>query len=367
MRGPTLFRIGLILSVLATSAQLWTIRPQVISLALFAVVMLLITQQRWWLVPLLMLVWANLHGGVMLGLAAVGAALVVRVLRNRETFASSLATLTAAAAMACLTPLGLTIWTELPEMLNRLRLYDVQEWRPPTLLEPLSLPFFIAAAAIMILTLRRWRSLDDRAAMIVGAALALLPLACKSTRNIGPFLLVGVPALSVLLAHRADSFDRPEHSRRGLSWSLACATLGICVSIVVWTWSHPRERLNWQPVPTAVAQAVAGCRGNLYNQYDNGGYLVWFVPQTPVFMDSRQDPFPPDLVLAHLDVEATGDYRQLFDRFGIGCAALPSWSPTARRLRDAGWRVTAQDRGWIVLQDSSSMAPRKSAAQLARS
>jgi hypothetical protein len=355
MRGPALMRIGVILFVLVTSAQLWTIRPQVISLALLAMLLLLIARQRWRLLPLLILAWANLHGGVMLGLAALGGALVMRIVRDRSAFASSLVTLTTSAVVVCLTPLGLAIWTDVPAMLHRLRLYDVQEWRPPSPLEPISLPFFIVAAAIVVLTVRRWRTLDGRAALIVGAATALLPLACKSARNIAPFLLAAAPALSVLVADWANAFERPERlPRRGLGWAIAGATLTICLSIVLSTWKHPPARLNWQPVPTAVARAIAECPGNLYNQYDNGGYLVWFVPEAPVFMDSRQDPFPPDLVLAHRKVETTGDYRDLFDRFGIGCAALPTWSPTARHLLDAGWRVAAQGEGWIVLEASAS-------------
>ena len=358
MRGPALLRIGLILSVLVTSAQLWTIRPQVISLALLATLLVLIARQHWRWAPLLFLAWANLHGGVMLGLAALGGALLFRGrdrFPNFRTVTAPLITLAASAAAVCVTPLGLAIWTEVPAMLSRLRLYDVMEWRPPSPLDPTNLPFFLVAAAIVVLTIRRWRVLDDRAAMMVGAAVALLPLACKSARNVAPFLLVAAPALSALVADWAGAFERPDRSaRRGLGWALAGAALVICASTVLSTWTHPPTRLNWQPVPTAVARAIAECPGNLYNQYDNGGYLVWFVPEAPVFMDSRQDPFPPDLVLAHRKVETTGDYRDLFDRFDIACAALPAWSPTAQHLRAAGWRVAAQDDGWIVLEASAS-------------
>jgi hypothetical protein len=354
MRGPVLMRTGLVLFVLVTSARLWTIRPQVISLALLATLLVLITRRRWRLVPVLMFAWANLHGGVMLGLAALGGALLVHVARDRRAFVTSLVTLVASAAAACATPLGLTIWTEVPAMLERLRLYDVQEWRPPSPWDPTSLPFFIVVLALLVLTVRRWRAVDGETATIIGAAVALLPLACKSSRNIAPFLLVAAPALSALVADKALAFERRERvARRGLSWALAGATFAICVSTVLSTWTNPPERLNWRPVPAGVARAIEECPGNLYNQYDNGGYLVWFVPEAPVFIDSRQDPFPPDLVLAHRKVETTGAYRELFDRFGINCAALPAWSPTAQQLLDDGWRATARDKGWIVLEATS--------------
>ena len=354
MRGPALLRIALILSMLVTSALTWTVRPQIISLAMLAILLMLIASRRWRVAPILLFAWANLHGGVMLGFAVLTGASIARVWRDRRTLGTALVTITTSVVAVCATPLGFGIWTEVPAMLQRLRLYDVQEWRPPSPLELASLPFFVVAAALVGLCVRRWQSLDDRAATIVGGAVALLPLACNSSRNVAPFLLVAAPALSMLAVEWAAAFERPRRAERpGLGWTIAGAATAICVSTVVRNWSAPPPRLNWHPVPRAVERAIAECRGNLYNQYDGGGFLVWFVPQAPVFMDSRQDPFPPDLVMAHLKVEMTGEYRALFERFGIACAALPTWSPTAGRLVRDGWRVAARDGGWIVLEMST--------------
>ena len=52
-----------------------------------------------------------------------------------------------------------------------------------------------------------------------------------------------------------------------------------------------------------------------------GGYLVWFLKERKVFMDSRQDLFPEDLILQQIRVESSGDYRPLFNQFGIRCAS----------------------------------------------
>ena len=73
-------------------------------------------------------------------------------------------------------------------------------------------------------------------------------------------------------------------------------------------WSLPDRALGWRPIPSTVSAAVEACPGPLYNRYDEGGFLIWAVPRVPVFVDSRQDPYPQDFIARHLETEAAGDY-----------------------------------------------------------
>ena len=55
-----------------------------------------------------------------------------------------------------------------------------------------------------------------------------------------------------------------------------------------------------RPIRRWSSQAVAAlrsCHGNVYNRYDEGGFLIWFVPEKPVYIDSWQDPYPPPFVV----------------------------------------------------------------------
>ncbi len=57
-----------------------------------------------------------------------------------------------------------------------------------------------------------------------------------------------------------------------------------------------------------------------------------------------QDPFPPALVLEHIEMEhGRSDYREVFARHNIHCAFLPTISPTAARLSAAGWTTLFSD------------------------
>jgi hypothetical protein len=73
------------------------------------------------------------------------------------------------------------------------------------------------------------------------------------------------------------------------------------------------------------------------------------VPTRKVFIDSRQDPYPPELVGEHLRVEATGDYHELFRRHSIRCAFIPANSLLAQRLSADDWQPLYKDASWVVL------------------
>jgi hypothetical protein len=120
---------------------------------------------------------------------------------------------------------------------------------------------------------------------------------------------------------------------------------------VVWAYYHQIPKLRWSPVPAGAIAALDVCPGNLYNRYDEGGELLWFAPSRKVFMDGRQDPFPPALVLEHIKIEVEGaDYRPAFARHHIQCAYLPTISRTASALTDAGWMTVYRDDRLIVLR-----------------
>jgi hypothetical protein len=100
---------------------------------------------------------------------------------------------------------------------------------------------------------------------------------------------------------------------------------------------------------SAVVAAIDACPGPLYNRYDDGGFLIWFAPGRPVFLDSRQDPYPPALIHEQIAAERTGDYRSLFARYQIGCAFEPPDSTLVKRLIADGWTASYAGRDWVVL------------------
>ena len=113
-------------------------------------------------------------------------------------------------------------------------------------------------------------------------------------------------------------------------------------------WSSEIPRLGWHPLPKqAQSQRSPRVPSACITGYDEGGYLIWFVPSRKVFLDSRQDPYPSALVHEQIRVETSGDYTALFDRYAIGCAFVAADSPIAARLTANGWQRHYKDpAGW---------------------
>ena len=169
-----------------------------------------------------------------------------------------------------------------------------------------------------------------------------------------------VPALATLSDTRFPAYAsarvRREHLR--LNAAIAGAALILATGVVAQAWGRESERLGWHPLPAQAVAAVAACPERLYNRYDEGGYLIWFTPNQKVFIDSRYDPFPPELLLGQIALEQSGDYETTFKKHGIRCAFIPSDSPLAHRLSKEGWQRTFTDATWTVLvaPDSASLA-----------
>ena len=98
------------------------------------------------------------------------------------------------------------------------------------------------------------------------------------------------------------------------------------------------------------AEAIAACPGPLYNTYESGGPIIWFVPSQPVFIDSRQDPFPIPFVQAATDRRGDRRLRGTVQPMAHQLRRAASGSPTAARLAGDGWLMRFSDPRWTVLE-----------------
>jgi hypothetical protein len=349
-RGPLADRLLVMGAGVAGSTAIWSIRPQVFTIALLPLVVTLLvrSQLRW--IPLVILLWANLHGGVLLGLIVIavwtGVAMVSTGTERRALGACLLASVLA----THVTPLGLEYWPRVVRSLGRSQTNQLVEWLPPAF-PPDQIFFWGTAAFLLYAVARSWRqlkSLDDRA--LAAASVVLLLPATRALRSIAPFLLVAAPTLTRINAlseyPRTDQHaGSPSRLWAGLSIAFALAA----AAVIGTAWRTPWGRLDWSPMSERAARAIASCPAPIYNTFAGGGPIIWFVPSQKVFVDSRQDQFPEGLVASATAVESGGDYRPLFNRYGIGCAALPPSSPTIVKLQADGWHRRFADSEWVVL------------------
>lgn len=352
MRGPTLVRLALAGLTLGVTSIAWTPRPHVFTLLLVGVTAAaLVGKRQWWLPPVFLL-WANLHGGFTLGVGLLGAFWLGGVTYGLPTVATRSVLVTACLLMTLATPLGFTFWHELPASLARLQAYDVQEWRGPALTDPSVLPFWCVLGGLVVLVYQRWWALmaDPADRILTIASLLFVPLALTSLRNTPPFLVLALPVVSrALRTSLPPTVPRLSTAQyRTHAGVLACGVV-VAVAVVAIAWTTPMSRLGWNPVSDEAASAVSECIGPIYNSYDDGGYLVWFLPDRKVFLDSRQDPYPVELIQQDMRAQFEGQYRETFEQYGIRCAFVRSGVPLDRQLQADGWQVRFRDEQWTVL------------------
>ena len=354
--GSTRARFILTALVVVAACGTWSPRPQVLSLLAVAVTMALLrTRQYAWL-PLVFLVWANLHGAVVIGVWLLVVATATSFVEHRQSSRRLLALTALSIGATLVTPLGLTFWIDIARSLVRIRSLGIQEWAPPQPTDPALVAFWLMLAALLVLAAVRGRDLFERPTArwdgrltLCACALGLVPLALTAVRNVPPFLMLAVPAVASLAPQRLILVARQPTSRPRLNFALATTAVMLAITTPTIAYSTGAAHLAWTPLPPASIAALETCRGNLYNRYDEGGYLIWFAPSHKVFLDGRQDPYSPSLIAEQVRVETTGDFEATFRRYDIRCAYTPAESVVTARLLDSGWTPLYKDTQWAVL------------------
>jgi hypothetical protein len=349
--GPARARVIWIGPAVIASSSWWQPRPHAFSLLFIATTVTLVARWRLWWLPLVFVVWANCHGGVLLGLVFLAAGLGAQVLLEPRKWRTAALVVAACAAATLVTPLGLSYWPEILKSLARIRQYPFDEWRRPSLIALPLLPFWGIAAAFsyaLVRERRRLRQLPPGEATLYACALVVLPLAVSAIRNVGPFLMMAAPAMTRLMPlGRASARDEVQRPR--LNAAVAALAAAGVVTTLGWAYTNRIPKLRWDPIPPGAVAALRQCPDNIYNRYDQGGYLLWLVPERRVYLDGRQDPYPPALILEQVQREnGSGAYPDVFERHGIRCAYLPTGSPTATQLERAGWATLYRDADWVV-------------------
>ena len=223
-----------------------------------ATVFLIARRRLWWL-PLIFVVWANFHGGVLLGFVLLGAGLGAQTLLAPGTWRQPVLVFLACLLAATATPLGLAFWSEIPKSLARISLYPLDEWRRPRVMDIRVLPFWIIAATFcygLVRNRHRLRRLPPDEATLYACALALLPMAVSAIRNVGPFVMIAAPALTSLVRLRREPDAAAQVERPLLNAAvMAIAAVSVVVTIA-WAYVNRIPKLQWAPVPPGVLVAL---------------------------------------------------------------------------------------------------------------
>ncbi len=358
------------------SAPTWGVRPQMFSLLLGSVFLVLLEASGkrpsllWWTPPL-MLLWVNLHAGYPIGLAFLALFLLGEALEaavgsaSWSQFTPRLKSLALAfslcLALVPLNPNGLRIYSYPFETLRSPAMQKfIQEWFSPNFHDPMYVPLLL-----MLLALPAGMALSPRTLRIRDLVLLLvtIPAALRSMRHIPILVLVLVPVLAKL----AEAWLRQRGSERLLERGrteptgrillinvLVLATFSAFTLVRVRQVVTLEEKTEAQHFPLAAAAFLNRERppGPILNHYNWGGYFIWkLYPQYRVFMDGRADVYGDQFMDQFAAVYyLTGDWRTPLQRWGIRTLILPPDAPLITALQSrADWKRIYADSEAVIL------------------
>jgi hypothetical protein len=363
-RGLTALGATILLAVLCVPLRmgLGTIRPQLFTYVFFLSVLLLIeraTPRRecWlWPAPVVLAVWANLHGGVLAGLGLVALWALARL--GHRFFVGGgwvgglqpALLLAVSAASLLINPYG----AALPWFLLRTATVprpEIAEWIPLAIVSFTGLVYvaLVAASCFCLAVSRRPRGPESLLILFVTAVLPAV-----SGRHFPLFAL----ALLVLAAeHVADAWDRslpplpdPALPLLGPLVQAGLAAAGLALAVLaVPRFACIRLDPGYWPFP---ARAVAVLRqsdvaGNVAVPFTWGEYAIWHLgPRVKVSIDGRRETLYSERTYQQsLDFErGTGQWDSLLKSAPTDMVLAPHATPTANLMdRAVGWRLLYTD------------------------
>jgi hypothetical protein len=357
--------VGLL--VIAVLSRGLALRPQVFTYCFIALTLLLLGRYGrgrrtalWWFPPIF-LVWANLHGGFVLGLAILGLFAGADLLASgKRSFRHWLAFMASALATA-LNPYGLRLFSYIGNELNRP--HPIGEWQPAAMetAQFAFLTMFLLLCATSVYT-RDWRRHGWQIVLAAGIGL----LALRHQRHTPVFALcAAAPLASQLTAALRRIGPRLPFalglgSRRMIGAAMVVLAL-LQLGLAGKRYHDSGLRLVYDPseYPVQAVRALhaAGTRGNVAVPLDWGEYVLWFLaPEIKVSLDGRfATVFPERVVEDNFNFFAGAPgWRRLIDAYPTQAALVPAGAPCPiRTLPD--WRLAYRDR-WAEVYVRSSEA-----------
>jgi len=334
--APLTVQSAILLAASVAIAPQMQFRPQLFSFALMSALVAMLARYTnrgkaapWLAIGLLML-WANLHGGFVVGVAALG--LFSAVVFMRDSFegrgmrrgiillgifvASTLATL--------VTPYGIGTWQAvLHAATNPHTRQVIDDWQP--LLRAFvamwhrnhtgAIPMVVALAMFLsfAFTLALAPKRDDLP--MVAIAVVMIAAAFIAMRN----LPLAVIATAVPLSSRLSSvFDATYHSRAirerplpdqsgSAEWvnQIVLGVVAIVLMVTTGLFSPVLRAGSPRPVGAIAFMQEHRLRGNILADFSWGEYVIWHMaPASKVFIDGRYDTvYPPAVIDDYLAIQ----------------------------------------------------------------
>jgi len=379
-----------ILLVSLNSILHWLIRPHLSTFLLLALWMLVLNDlyqekhQHWWLLPVIMLFWVNLHGGFVAGFLTwfiYGFGVISEKIFNKESACSGLPKefwrnyllggFTAFIA-SLLNPSGFGLWTGILSHLGNKYLADITyEFQSPNFHEISFWPFMILIGMLVVVI---GMTKKPRKFGLLFCTAVWLLMGLYSARHIPLFGIVAAPLLAGGLDEIFENIPLKnkfmtrlgvintrvreiDSQLKGVFWvvlSIVIAVVGLGLGLrfdaegqgyVFDPEEFPVEAVDWiEENPQ---------EGKMFNEFLWGGYLQYRLwPEKQVFIDSKADFYGEDFIRIYLQVvNLEEDWETVLDKYQLEWVILQKNSKAAKAIEDdLGWYLVYEDTTALILR-----------------
>jgi len=357
-RTAALLTIG----AFAVAAPALALRPQLLGMACFAILLVLVSDRRrrpagLWVIPLLMIVWANVHGSFFLAPLALGLAWLEDVAERAHGTHRTLLVALVSVVAACVTPFGPAVWAYAaglstnPEVTRR-----ITEWQPTTIRDGTGILFFLSVAAVVAWIARSGRAVSWPTLAWLGV---FASIGLYAQRGLAWWSLAAAVAVAGMLPARTDASERvsPQGLRR-LNVIVAAAIVIASIALLpAWRPVDPETRvpvavLTDAPLGvTAALREVARPGDHVFNPQPWGSWFEFALPDVKLGFDSRIEFFPVDVWDDYGRVVAGSDgWEERLDAWQVTIVVVQAQDEAfGDRLIDAGWIETYRDAEGVIL------------------
>lgn len=318
--------------------------------------------------PLLMILWVNLHGGFIFGVLAwiaYFAGWAWSALQGTGTPKVGKNLLTAGGLSLAATFITPDLWRSWEAVLNNRSTFILNrtvETMRPDLLEPSILPFTILLVLAVLSLGMNMKSVKPEHLFLLGGfgLLALL-----MARNIPLFTVVCVPILAERISgirSNSGAWSNIEQRFAGFGSAGGMSIWPALTAMLAAGWLAYFQFTNGKsiyqfdpdvfPVQAVNFLEMNPPQGNMFNEFDWGGYLLYrFGLRHPVFLDSQSDFYGENLMREYDQVmNAGGDWQDILNRYKVDWVITRSGEPLADALMERGWEVLYQDETAVILR-----------------
>jgi hypothetical protein len=371
------------ISGFATLIAVWTVLPNIgvrarVFTILFASIYLFVLgrfvtnggRAIWLLIPLMVL-WANLHGGFLIGLALIGLTAFGMLLDgcaegqqwNQRWLRlwTLLVVLVVCGAAALLNPYGIHIYT-LPIKVVTSPVFQnlVIDWFSPDFHLPTTTPLMLLIVmTIAAIALSPKRIKPSELLLFLATLYATL----KTQRNAVVLALVAVPIFANYFQNWIGSTSFGKRLPRSptasftrfsvlVSVVLLLPLIAFAVKLKLTVFAAPDQQSLKVPVKAVDYLREHQITGNTFTGRNVwGGYLIWCLPTNPVYIDGR-DVYPEEFVKEFVDIiSGRVDWRTPFDQRGVQIVLVEPGTMLNRQLEQApDWEKIYQDDMSVVFK-----------------